>query len=380
MAQKLEQLLRQIADDDRLTLDAASLASVEKRVMEVVRRDAAQQVPVLPWNRRVVEITRAFVPVVPFEAFGRAMVFAGISVLTLVGGGAISAQAYADALPGNRMYDVRLLVERAQVSLAPSVASRVRLLTDIADRRADDVARLAEANADAAVVAIAASAFSDTAAQLTATIDAAPAADAVELAKVVDRRSAGQQATLRRAGRAAAEGAKSSIAKAVRQSERLTIRALAVLVDQHLDGNTQAPRSVVLVNIEDHIASTEAQVQTASQDTTTSRGVRTERAKVAIEEAKQLVKEDRFQAALVKIEEAAELVKEDEVPAADAVVPTDTKPADETAPVTPPTDDRTSTDEADPAPVVELPKDAPAPETVPVEPTPTPVEPAPSTP
>jgi hypothetical protein len=367
MHKRLSQLLTQISADDRFVLDEAAVARVQSRVMEGVQKFEAQRPTAMaPFSRRAADALRIFLPIRQFETVGKAAAFAMVSVLALVGGGALSAQAYADAAPGDTMYGVRGLVERAQVAAAPGAASRARVLLDITDRRANDVARLADSSASVEVTARATADFGAITQKLQAELDATFKTDtaaATELAKAVERRAATQQEVLRRAGRTAAPELKVAVNQAARQSERLTIRALAVLVDQHVGGNQAAPRSVVLVNLEERIATTEAQLVDTTETTTVTppktgtAPTRVERAKVAIEEAKALVQQERFQAALVKIEEAAELAKE---PEEDVVTPTeedpngqvegatDTAPADEpaTEPVTSPEDERTDTDTA----------------------------------
>ncbi len=315
MPKRLTQLFREIAKDDRFELETVALSRVQERVMKTVLSEVVTE-PAMTFSRRMIEAGRIFVPVQGVQSFGRAMSFAAVAVLTLVGGGAVSAHSYAGALPGDAMYAVRGLVEKAQLAVAPTAGYKARLLSDIADRRADDLARMVEGAAEPAKIAVATSAFIDSSKQLALNLEMASTGDGVEaaeLAKTIERRTVGQQTTLRRAVRLADGDNKLGINKALRQSERLTILALAVLVDQHVGGNAAAPRSVVLVNIEDRIASTEASVADAEiENLTPDRGVRTALAKVAIEEARQLVLEERFQAALVKIEEAAELAKEPE--------------------------------------------------------------------
>ena len=76
-----------------------------------------------------------------------------LALLFMVGGGAVSAAA--GSLPGSTLYPLKLAVEDAQLTLAPSAPTRARLYLRFANERTREMLRLAAAgrSADAALVA-----------------------------------------------------------------------------------------------------------------------------------------------------------------------------------------------------------------------------------
>ncbi len=254
---------------------------------------------------------------VPTESLALAARGIGIFMLvigTVFGGGLISAQAYRDSAPGQTFYGMKLAIERAQLLLAPNDEYRARLHTDIADRRLDEIAKLAEGPAaDQELVASVLEAFGEEVLALQAGMEKLRAADpagVVETAKLTERKMAVYQNVLRQAAGSLPAALQPDVARTRDLLDGVTIAAMAVIVEKHLAGDTSTPRAVIDNKFEDRIRQAEAKLDTAAARDGESVASQTTQAKAAIAAAKELLKDRQYQAALSKIVEVAELTKE----------------------------------------------------------------------
>jgi hypothetical protein len=89
-----------------------------------------------------------FIPMETVRMTARGFAVFALAIGTVLGGGLVSAQVYREASPGEMLYKVKVAVETAQLALAPNDEYRTRLHTDFADRRMDEVSKLAEEAGD----------------------------------------------------------------------------------------------------------------------------------------------------------------------------------------------------------------------------------------
>jgi len=275
----------------------------------------------------------------------------GVGIFMLVvgsvlGGGLASAQVYRNAAPGEMLYNVKLAVERAQLLLAPNEDYKTGLHAEFADRRIDEAAKLAEESAahQERVPGVLA-AFNSEVTALTAGLESMRATDpqgTVEAAKLMERKMAVYQSELRKASSTLPPQYQSSIAVSRDLVDGTTLLAIAVIVDSHLADASSVSTAVVNNKFEERIQQAEnhlnASATTTSATSNAAKVATATRAKEAIAEAKQLVKDQDYRAALSKIEEVAQLTKE--VEATDA---TETTPAPDGTNVNAPAPEQGST-------------------------------------
>lgn len=272
----------------------------------------------------------------PTEGFMMAARALGVFLLvvgTVFGGGLASAQVYRDATPGEFMYKVKLSVEAAQLLLAPNDEYKTRLHTEFADHRLDEAARLAEGDASrqALVPGVLAS-FNAEVAALSSGLEALTSSDpegVAEVAKLMERKMAVYQNALRKASATLPADLQHAVAVSRDLVDDVTIKAIAVIVEKHLAGSSDAPRAVVVTKFEERLKQAEAKIDAAPATEDAAKTARSAKAKAAIAAAKELLKDENYQAALTKIEEVAELTKEIE-PEAPAPKP-ETEPAPDTS-------------------------------------------------
>ncbi len=268
------------------------------------------------------------------RAFGVFLLVVG----TVVGGGLASAQVYAYATPGDMAYPVKIAVERMQLLLAPNEDYRTRLHAEFADRRMDEVARLAElpTNRQASVSEVLDS-FDKEVLALQSGLESLRNADPegiVEVAKLMERKMAAYQNVLAKAGATLPPSAQLALVRSRDLVDGVTINAMAVIVEKHLAGDQDVPRAVVVTKFEDRISQAEAKLGSVNAKDAA-------KAKVAIAEARQLIKEEKYEAALSKIVEVAQLTKDGDAAAAETSAPA-------SAPA--PSDAATNTNSTTPAP------------------------------
>ena len=277
-----------------------------------------------------------FIPTETFAMAGRA---AGIFLLvlgTVAGGGLVSAQVYRDAAPGDTFYKIKMAMESAQLILAPNEEYKTKLHTEFADRRMDEAARLAEA--DASKQALVPGVLSSFERDLSALQDGLEKlrtedpAGVAEVAKLMERKMAVYQNMLGKAQASLSSEYAASVAHTRDLIDGVSIKAMAVLVEKHLAGDEHASKAVVATKMEDRLNQAEAKLEVAA--TKTAAAPKASQAKAAIAEAKKLLVEEDYQAALIKMEEVVELTKEAEVEkqeeeaaAADAATTTPTEEA-----------------------------------------------------
>jgi hypothetical protein len=254
-----------------------------------------------------------FMPIESVYAFGRAAAMFVLVVGTVLGGGLVSANVYKDAVPGDRLYGMKLAVERTELMLAPNTDYRTSLHADFADRRMEETSILAEgAVARYRYLPEVLTGLEGEVKALDTGIDSLRTSDrvgAVDLAKNVERRLAGYRVAIRRASNLLPTSYRRSLEGTRDLVDGVSIKAMAVIVEHHRAGDIEAPRTVVASNFEEHLNQAEAKIERAA---VADAPERTTKAKAVIAEAKELVTEGKYEAALTKMAEVAELTKEAE--------------------------------------------------------------------
>ena len=270
-----------------------------------------------------------FVPMEGIAMAGRAIGVFMLVLGTVFGGGLASAQVYRDAAPGDVSYKVKIAIERIQLALAPNDDYRTRLHAEFADRRIDEVARLAEQPSRAALVPQTLVAFTVEVTALESGLAALRSSDptvVAETAKLMERKMAAYQSVL---GKASATIPSAELASSRDLLDSVSIKAMAVIVEKHIAGDTDAPKTVVVTKFEEHLKVAEAKLDASTASKTTQ-------AKAAIAETKQLLKEEKYEAALSKMEEVVQLTNEVEHDAKAETTTTTSKSSSENTSPPPP--------------------------------------------
>lgn len=247
------------------------------------------------------------------RAFGIFLIMAG----TVLGGGLASAQLYSGAVPGDTLYGVKVAVERVQLKLAPNSEYALRLHTEFADRRMEEIVRLAEfgeegrqflpdvlASFEADVMALA-----DGLAEMQVNDPDA----AVETARLAELKMTLYQNMLAKVASSLPADTRMAVNVTRNRVDDTAILAMSVIVEKHVAGVRTMPRTVMVSKFEDRLDIAERSLNSVIADREIyeeqSKAIR---AKTAIAEAKLLLEEENYQAALSKIVEVAELTHEAE--------------------------------------------------------------------
>ncbi len=253
-----------------------------------------------------------FLPLQTLALAGRAVALFALVFATVIGGGAATANLYRAAMPGSVGYSFKLAVEKLQLAVAPTAEYRANLFAEFADRRMDEVAKLAEAGKSRTsdhLPSVLASLSKDITGLGGALADLEKSRDAASLesAKLMERKMASYQAALSRSAALIAPSYHGDFLAVRDRVDDLSVKAMAVIVEKHLEGDSAAPRGVLVAKFEDHLNEAEAK---AEQAAATASPEKTQQTKAAIAEAKQLVKEEKYEAALSKMAEVVELTKD----------------------------------------------------------------------
>jgi hypothetical protein len=270
---------------------------------------------------------------IPTESILMAARAVGVFLLvigTVLSGGLASAQIYDNAAPGELLYNVKLAVEDAQIFLAPNEEYRSSLHAEFADRRLDEVAKLSDMGEDhQALVPSVLVAFNGEVAALSASMETLRSQDpngVLEVAKLMERKMTIYQNELAKVGSTLAPQYQSSLAESQNLVDDTTIKAIAVIVEKHLADANSVPSAVVDTKFAESIQQDEANLDAAPPTDDAQKIASATKAKAAIAEAKQLVKDEDYEAALTKIEEVAQLTKEVQAGSATTPAPSMTTP------------------------------------------------------
>jgi len=252
---------------------------------------------------------RLIAPVVlPRSAFGRFMfVLRPVVATCMVAGLAIVgwAAGVSSSLiskPGDLLYGLHNAAEQTQLTFAADPAARAYLHLELAGRRANDVAALAESNG--------ANRESDMLAAMTQLqneivnvkqnlneVNASKSADTAAVAKAVDRKVAEINAVFGKTKNLLSAPAQQKATEVQAAADDVSIQAVAVLV---ADAKTPADKSDAATRVAQTIDNAEANIEVAS----TEAG---DQAKAALKQAKAALASDDLVGAVAKVQESADL-------------------------------------------------------------------------
>jgi hypothetical protein len=257
----------------------------------------------------------AFVPMQTVGMVARTMSIVMLAVVSVVGGGAVSAAAYKDAVPGEALYGTKRMVEGVQLRVAPTLAAKTRLYTEFADTRIEEVSRLVErGEMDPDNLEEAIRGYGDALVgvkQGIGELESRSAEVTVDVAKIVERKLVVHQDALIRA-KTLVPSLAAEIGAVRREAEAMSLTTMAYLVEKHLAGAGETTQEIVSLRFEQRIKTAEGEVETALAHGEVSEDVAAQ-AKTAIAQAKELVKQENYQAALLKMVEVADITEEKEV-------------------------------------------------------------------
>jgi hypothetical protein len=268
--------------------------------------------------RALIEGARLFLP----AQFGRAIAVPLAIVVLTFGAGAGASAVVSSAkktLPGDALYSVKLLAERASVSLSGRAGKTERRL-DVAGRRLDEMLRLA-ASTDARkeekiakVSAMFSATMSAVRKDMVALRGDRDAAAAIRVALLVDAKTDEYQKLFK----SGAYVGRPTFRLALLSLDQVSVDALEVLVEKQSASPDVLPEAQLTSNVgkrietfASHVAVTEDRL-IADNTSASASLLLTAKAREAVEEAKSLFSQGDFKAAVRKVSEGASLVTEAE--------------------------------------------------------------------
>lgn len=252
---------------------------------------------------------RLIAPVVlPRSAFGRFMfVLRPVVATCMVAGLAIVgwAAGVSSSLvskPGNSLYGLQNAAEQTQLTFAADPAARAYLHLELAGRRANDVAALAEGNGvnrESDMLA-AIGQLQNEIVNVKQNLNEVSSSNSVltaAVAKAVDRKVAEINAVFGKTKNLLSASVQQKADAAQAAADDVSLQAVAVLV---ADAKTPAEKSDAATRVAEKIDSAEANIEVAS----TEAG---DQAKEALKQAKAALASDNLAQAVAKVQESADL-------------------------------------------------------------------------
>lgn len=260
----------------------------------------------------------------PAETLNHAFRYGGAvmaAFLILLGSGAAGASAMYESVPGDALYPLKRATEKAQVTLTPSSDAKARLQVEFVGRRVEEIAKITnrapvdQAGRVAVAVSELRSEVKDLELEMQAMKSNSPKG-AVELAKLVDRRADQFHAALQRSISATNDSLSSSASGIVEAKNLVvdaSVKAVAIIIENHANGAASSPRSEVAISVGEKIKAMNDRLDAVEDNlgTATPSSVKesASQAKAALVAAKELVEKSDLSGALVKVIEGKELVR-----------------------------------------------------------------------
>ncbi len=139
MNQKLENLLASLKTDPHLgKADEAFVLSLREKIVALQPQQV--EAPSPAWVDVLLRVPRELTDII-----ARPVALAALFVVMVLGGWITGVNASLDTLPGDMLYPIKLVSERAQLSLA-SVNTKTQLRAEFATRRLTEVATLVQSD------------------------------------------------------------------------------------------------------------------------------------------------------------------------------------------------------------------------------------------
>lgn len=236
----------------------------------------------------------------------------GVLALGVVlGGWAATVSASFGSLPGDTLYSVKLITEKAQVSFA-SAEDKPSLHVEFAGRRIEEVAKIAEKDSIINKEERTKQAVKSLNKQLSAVketltdLESKDANKAIEVARLVDRKTTEYTNTLEKTKETVSEDIKKDMEKATDLANDAGIKAVKVIVEQ----SGTEPSEELTNNVEAKLKIVEEKVQHIDLGSDEG-GVNSSAVEIALGtlgEAKEQLESQNLESAMNKLVEAKNLV------------------------------------------------------------------------
>ena len=235
-----------------------------------------------------------------------------VALCVLVFGAAMGSWAASyDSLPGDTLYGVKMVAEKAQLTLTPG-DDKVSFQAELAGRRLDEIAKIAEQsdvdNKDERTMRAVAN-FQEHVQAVKTTLENMDAGGkAVEAAQMVDRKTTEFATALDKAKENASDAVKTEVDKASSLVTDAGIKAIEVIVKQSGESAAQINTDEMVGKIQDKIQTVEDKVnQIGAGQGTTQDGAKQE-AQGVLNEAKDALENQELGTVVDKLVEVKNLV------------------------------------------------------------------------
>jgi hypothetical protein len=223
---------------------------------------------------------------------------AGLAVL----GWAAGVSSSISSKPGDLLYGLQNAAEQTQLTFAANASARAYLHLDLAGRRANDVATLAEGNGvnrESDMLSAMSQLQNEivNVKQSLNEVSASKSADTAAVAKAVDRKVAEINAVFGKTKNLLSANAQQKAEAVQAEADDVSLQAVAVLV---ADAKTPADKSDAATRVQQTIDSAEAVIEVTST-------AAADQAKEALKQAKAALASDNLAQAVAKVQESANL-------------------------------------------------------------------------
>ncbi len=234
-----------------------------------------------------------------------------IALCVLVFGAAMGSWAASyDSLPGDTLYGLKMVAEKAQLTLTTG-ASKVSLQTELAGRRLDEIVKIAEQsdvdNKDERTMQAVVNFQEHVQAVKTTLENMDEGGKAVKAAQLVDRKTTEFASALDQAAKNASEDVKTEVDKASSLVTDAGIKAIEVIVKQSEKNAVEMNTDEMVGKIQDKIQTVEDKVNQIIPTEGTADGAKKE-AQGVLNQAKDALENQQLETVVDKLVEVKNLV------------------------------------------------------------------------
>ena len=254
-------------------------------------------------------------------------VMAMLLILGVISSGWVaSVSASMNSLPGDTLYSLKIATERAQLALTGGADNKAKLQVEFAGRRLEEVSKIAETPSPEKVekMTVAVNNFKEQMGSVKASLEVVKETssplEVAEVAKIVDRKTSEYHAVLVKTEAQLPAPSQTQMTEAKQLVDETGLRAVQVIVENHLDDQTAVNQAEVLSKVEEKLKTVESSIadvnakleQVAADQNQINISTSTLQAQATLNEAKVLLEKNDVGAAIAKIVEGNNLVKEAE--------------------------------------------------------------------
>ena len=237
-----------------------------------------------------------------------------------------SVSASMNSLPGDTLYSLKIATERAQLAFTGGANNKAKLQVEFAGRRLEEVSKIVEnpSSGNVEKVNTAVNNFKEQMGSVKASLEVVKETssplEVAEVAKIVDRKTSEYHDVLIKTEAQMQGATQSQMTEAKQIVDETGLRAVQVIVENHLDDKTAINQQDVVSKVEERLKNAESSVadvnaklvQIAADQKQVSVSTSTLQAQVTLNEAKVFLEKNDVGAAIAKIVEGSNLVKEAE--------------------------------------------------------------------